>query len=93
MSERGNPTVRYERNGGNVRLTIRNLTNHELREVLVGLWSRLGRDDRIDHLRELAHYETDPAAFLSPVARAIKGGPEGESAIDVDRLRAAEHRS
>lgn len=91
MDESSATVVRYERRGGLLRLTLRGLTNHELREVLVGLWSRLDAGDRADHIAELTHYHTDPASWLSPVARAIKDGPDGESAIDIDAMVRAEH--
>lgn len=79
--------VRYERAGGMVRISLLGTTNHELREVMVGLFCRLGAEDRADHLRELAHYAGDPAAWLSPVAAAIKqAGTGAEGAIDLAAL-------
>jgi hypothetical protein len=90
MTERADPTViRYERQGDTVRLTLTNVTNHELREVLVGLWCRLDRADRLDHLRELLHDAHDADAWLSPVAAAIKtAGAGGEGQIDLGELAA-----
>lgn len=62
-----------------VRMTLRGLTNHELREVLVGLWATLDDDDRADHVDELTHYrdaladpDRYPDRFLSPLAEAIR---------------------
>jgi hypothetical protein len=82
--------VRYQRRGDVLRLTLRQNTNHELREVLVGLWARLEPADRRDHLRELTHYaeyldapERYPDRSLSPIAEAIRRGPDGDSAIDL----------
>lgn len=63
--------IAYDRRGLTMRVTLTGVTNHELREVLVGLWSRLDDDDRADHIRELTHYLTDPSSYLSPVASAI----------------------
>jgi hypothetical protein len=63
---------RYQREHLTLRLTIRNMTNHEMRELMIGLWSRLDSDDRKDHIRELVHYSTDPEAFLSGIAQQIR---------------------
>jgi len=63
--------IRYQREHLVLRVTVRNLTNHELREVLVGLWLRLDEDDRLDHIRELSHYATEPGAFVSGIAEKI----------------------
>jgi hypothetical protein len=84
---------RYERRGKLLRVTLRGMTNHEIRELLVGLWARLDADDRDDHLRELNHYApmlrnpgTYPERHLSPIAEAIRQGEEGEGAIDLARF-------
>ena len=81
------PTViRYERQGDMVRLTLTNVTNHELREVLIGLWTWLDAEDRADHIEGLRHYLTDPDAFLSPVAAALKRGKSGERTINLRKM-------
>ena len=68
----------YQRTGGQVRVKLSNFTNHELREVMVGLWAKLDAADRDDFIHELEHYNAylkDPRLFparhLSPVAAAI----------------------
>lgn len=66
--------LHYTRDGARVRLQCEGLTNHEIREVLIGVWSRLDADDQADHIRELQHYLGDESAFLSPLARAIADG-------------------
>jgi hypothetical protein len=64
---------RYEREQRVLHVTTRSLTNHELREVLVGLWARLDRADQRDHIRELEHYFADaPGTFLSGIAAQIR---------------------
>ena len=85
------PTVRvvYERRGAALHVVLSGVTNHELRECLVGFWATLGGDDRADHVGELEHYaemladpDAFPERFLSPIARsiadAIRGEREGE---------------
>lgn len=79
-------TIRYERLGDLVRLTLTNVTNHELREVLIGLWTRLDDADRADHRKALEHYTSDTEAFLSPVAAAIKVGGNKGLALDLLEL-------
>lgn len=94
MSDRPDTAFfRYDRRAEMLRLTIKNQTNHELREMLIGVWSRLDDADRRDHIAELLHYvdalerpERHPHRFLSPVAQAIHDGEEGESAIDLRKL-------
>lgn len=46
----------YERTNQEVHLSIKGLTNHELRALMVGLWLSLDLDDRVDHVKELQHY-------------------------------------
>ena len=65
------PEILYQRTGAVLRLRMKDLTNHEIREVLVGLWSRLDKDDQEDHIKELEHYLHDPQARLSPLAASI----------------------
>lgn len=84
--------LRYERTGNLVRLTLRGLTNHELREVLLGLWCRLDVADRVDHIEGLTHYATDPDAWISPVASAVKQGDTRSTAIDLNALAARGER-
>lgn len=84
---KGPTLIHYERTNDVIHLTLKNLSNHELREVLIGLWCRLDAADRADHIKGLLHYSTDPDAYLSPVAAAIKTGDhDNESAIDLIQL-------
>jgi hypothetical protein len=67
--------MRYQREHLTLRLTLRNLSNHEIREILVGLWARLDRDDQADHIAELQHYFANtPGTFLSGIAQEIRDG-------------------
>jgi len=43
-----NSYFRYQREHLTLRLTLRSLSNHEIREILIGLWSRLDKDDQAD---------------------------------------------
>lgn len=60
----------YDRDGDLVSISLRGMTNHEIRDVLVGLWARLNEDDRRDHVRALAHY-LEPGSVMPYVARLI----------------------
>ena len=73
----------YHRQGDRLRFKTENMTNHELREIMVGIWARLEPADRADHIRELQSYSTDPDGFLSQVASAISRGIAGENAVDL----------
>jgi hypothetical protein len=47
---------RYRRAGDVARIQTRSLTNHELRNILIGMWLSMDDDDRRDHVAELDHY-------------------------------------
>lgn len=66
--------VRYARAGGKVRFTVKGMTNHELREVMVGLFLMLDVADREDQLAALDHYAHDPKAKPSWLAEMIAKG-------------------
>lgn len=64
---------RYQREHFALRLTIRSMTNHEIREVLIGLWSRLDPDDQLDHIKELTVYlANEPGTYISGIAAQIR---------------------
>jgi hypothetical protein len=82
------PLIHYERQGNGIRLRLLSVTNHELREVLTGLWARLDADDRADHINALLHYApmlNEPAKypdrFLSDVAKAISASPDDDAVV------------
>ena len=65
--------MRYQREHLSLRLTLRSLNNHEIREILVGLWSRLEPEDQADHIAELQHYfGGKPGTRLSGIAMQIR---------------------
>jgi hypothetical protein len=75
---------RYQREHLRMQITMRGFTNHETREVLVGLWASLDKDDQLDHIRELIYYhENAPGTFISGIAEQIR---------DAGRRRDGEHR-
>lgn len=82
--------IRYDREGSFLRLTLNGTTNHEIREVICGLWARLDADDRHDHIAMLQHYErvllgTEPGHLSAP-AQAIKDGLEGSIGIHLSNI-------
>jgi len=79
--------IRYERQQDMLRLTLWGVTNHELREMICGLWARLDADDRRDHIDMLKHYaevldENEPGR-LSVLANALRTADEGNQAINL----------
>jgi hypothetical protein len=70
----GNSYMRYQREHLTLRLTMRSLNNHEIREILVGLWARLTPADQADHITELQHYfgGERPGVYLSGIAAQIR---------------------
>jgi hypothetical protein len=77
----------YERRGDMLRYNTTGMTNHELRELMVGIWSRLSAADRADHIKELQHYQEDGGATLSQVASAINQGTDNPNAINLGDVR------
>jgi hypothetical protein len=73
----------YHRQGDRLRFKTENMTNHELRELMLGLWARLDPDDRTDHIKALQHYDSEPESFFSAVAGAISRGVAGENAVNL----------
>lgn len=78
--------LRYERDGDNLRLTLTNVSNHEIREIMIGLWGRLKPADRVDHIRELATYATETDSWVSPVAAAIMKNSDDDGIVDLKAL-------
>lgn len=82
--------IRYDRQGSYLRITLTGVTNHELREVLCGLWARLDPDDRRDHIEMLRHYanvlDGPEEGFLSGPAQLIKDASEGTVGISLGDL-------
>jgi hypothetical protein len=80
----GEPTVvSYQRDGTRIEFKIRNATNHEIREFLIGVWAKLDKDDREDHINELLTYhpllvapERNRDLYLSDIAACIADRPE-----------------
>lgn len=79
-------TLRYERENDLIRLTLTNVSNHELREIMVGLWGRLNAADRVDHIRELTVYATETDSWVSPVAAGIMKNPGDGGIVDLKAL-------
>jgi hypothetical protein len=74
----------YQRWSSVMHFIVSGMTNHEIREVLIGVWSRLERDDQLDHIQELqAYYDNPPGTYLSPIAQAIKDGEKGRSTVNL----------
>lgn len=92
MTAERTAVLRYERAGDLVRFSKVAMSNHEFREVMLGMWLRLDPADREDHIRMLVHYSTDPAAFLSDVAAAVAADPGDGATIDLLALAARGER-
>lgn len=86
------PELQYRQQDGMVRLKLQELTNHETREILVGLWSRIDPADQEDHISELQHY-FELTSRVSPVAQGITHSQTGERTIDMGRMLQQEGRS
>lgn len=61
----------YERSGDLLRFRSRGLTNHEVRAIMIGLWSLLDQADKEDVILELTAY-LDPKETPSAISRTIR---------------------
>lgn len=64
-------SLEYSRELTKLHFRQQGMTNHEIREVMVGLFLRLDADDRVDHIRELQHYHFDLDSRPSELAQLI----------------------
>lgn len=86
--------LHYRRQDTTIRLNLRNLTNHETREIMIGLFARLDSADRADHINELLHYgsmldhpERFPDRHLSQIAQAVSGKERADiGTIDMAKI-------
>jgi len=72
---------RYHRVGNVLHVVTRSITNHEMRNILIGFWLTLKDDDRRDHIAELQHYlepGSRPPGAAVQMARAIIAEREKE---------------
>lgn len=63
--------VLYERDADKIVISLRGMTNHEIRDFMVGLWARLDRDDQVDFVESLRHY-LQKGSVMPYVARCIR---------------------
>jgi hypothetical protein len=68
--------LRYTWDGQLMHLKLKGLTNHELRCIILGLWARLDRSDRVDHLSEMLHYLERPFEEMPPLSQAVALGDQ-----------------
>lgn len=90
--------VAYTRDGYLVRVTIKGTTNHEPRDLITGLWSRLDEDDRADALNEMRTYHEgwmDPETFMprSPGSSSTSNTRAGRLTCCARRRRSRGHRA
>lgn len=68
-------SISYERQGDVVSISLRGMTNCEMRDFIVGMWLRLDEDDRRDHLKALQHY-LEPGSTPPYVSRMLAAAPD-----------------
>lgn len=78
--------LHYYRCGRLLRLELRGLSQLELREVLVGLWARLGDDEREAHMQDLLYFHSDPESFLTQRASAVARAVADDQTLLLDRI-------
>jgi hypothetical protein len=89
----------YRRKGDtDIRFTLKGLTNHETRNVLVGIWARLDEADRTDFILELVHHHTEPGSRLSGLSQIIRDCDKPgfkvkgvRAVVDVAQIKREEH--
>lgn len=75
----------YERCGRLLRLDIR-LSPLEMKEILVGMFARMGDDDRVDLMHAMLLLHTEPEEFLSTRASAVARAMLGDQTINIDTI-------
>ena len=68
-------SLTYQRDEDTIAISMRGMTNHELRDIIVGLWLRLEDDDKRDHIKALQHY-LEPGSTAPFVSRHIGTAPD-----------------
>jgi hypothetical protein len=81
MSFPSEADFRYHRVGNVLHVVTKSITNHEMRNILIGFWLTLDKDDRRDHVAELQHY-------LEPGSRPPGAAVEMAQAILAERNKA-----
>jgi len=65
----------YDRDGVALHIVTKNLTNHELRNILIGFWLTLADDDKRDHIAEITAYlspDETPPPMSQQIADAVR---------------------
>src|SRR5436853_130545 len=78
---------RYERQGRVIGFLQRNMTNHELRDIMVGLWLSMDIMDRADHIKALQHYmheSSRPGDISRQIGTEIRRGGHAEYGVESD---------
>lgn len=78
--------LHYHRCGRLLRLELHGLTELELREVITGLWARLGTEGRIAHMQDLLFFHSDPEAFLSLRSSAVARAVMADQTLSLDTV-------
>lgn len=77
----------YYRSGRMLRFGLSStLTDGELREIVTGLWARLGDDDRIEVLQNLLLLHTEPEEYLNTLASAVARAVMTDQTINLDAI-------
>lgn len=77
--------LHYRRCGRLVRLDIR-LSPLELQQVVLGLFARLGDDERVETMQAMLLLHTEPQEFLSTYASAVARSLMGDQTINLDAV-------
>lgn len=77
----------YYRSGRLLRFGLSStLTDGELREIVTGLWARLGDDDRVEVLQNLLLLHTEPEEYINTLASAVARGLIGDQVVSLDAV-------
>lgn len=68
--------LRYTWDGQLMGLKLKGLNTHELRCLILGLWARLDKADRADHISELLHYLERPLTEMPELSQAMALGDQ-----------------
>lgn len=75
----------YHRCGRLLRLEYR-LPQLDMHDILIGMFARMGDDDRVQLLQDLLLFHTEPEEFISTSASAVARALIGDQTINLDAV-------
>lgn len=76
----------YHRCGRLLRPDMRGISELEMRQLILGMWSRLSPEERRAYVEDLRFFQQDTEAFLSTQASAVARALVGDQTMNLDAV-------